>query len=164
MNTILLDTNSDLSEIETIAKAAFSSTPDSSLEDWFSCPYMKKMIQEGRGFCLKAISDEDKITGCIYAQQENPINGKEGEDKWVIIIAAVDPNFTGKGVGSLLLKDLEALARSKKVSKIFTFTNKDDERVINFYRKNGYEDAGWIKDYQYGKNNSAVFLLKHLDE
>ncbi len=45
---------------------------------------------------------------------------------------------------------------------MFTFTNKEDERVINFYRKNGYEDAGWVKDYQYGKNNSAVFLLKYL--
>ena len=45
---------------------------------------------------------------------------------------------------------------------MFTYTNKTDEKVINFYRKNGYEDAGWIKDYQYGKDNSAAFLLKSL--
>ena len=46
--------------------------------------------------------------------------------------------------------------------KLFVFTNKEDERVINFYKKNGFSDAGWIKDYQYGQNNSAVFLLKYL--
>ncbi len=45
---------------------------------------------------------------------------------------------------------------------MFIFTNKDDDQVVNFYKKCGYKDAGWIKDYQYGKGNSAVFLLKHL--
>lgn len=45
---------------------------------------------------------------------------------------------------------------------MFVYTNKDDEQVINFYKKNNYEDAGYIKDYQYGKNNSAAFLLKYL--
>ena len=45
---------------------------------------------------------------------------------------------------------------------MFVFTNKEDKKVINFYKKNGYKDAGWVKDYQYGKNNSAIFLLKYI--
>jgi ribosomal protein S18 acetylase RimI-like enzyme len=163
MKTLLIDANKDMPTLEAVSRAAFSTTPDASLDEWLSFSYMKEMILEGRGYALKALTDEEEVAGIIYAQQENPVNSKEGEEKWVIIIAGIDPKYTGQGVGSLLLKDLESLAKQKQVKKLFTFTNKDDEQVIHFYRKNGYEDAGWIKDYQYGNGNSAVFLLKHLD-
>lgn len=123
---------------------------------------MIEYIQQGRGMCLKAITDENEVVGMIYAQQENPINGKEGLDKWVIVIAAVKAGVTGNGIGSGLLKAMEEYVKKQCASKMFVYTNKDDEKVINFYQKNGYEDAGWIRDYQYGKGNSAVFLLKYL--
>lgn len=142
--------------------SSFSETPDDSLEEWFSFSYMREMINQKRGFGIKAETGEGETAGIIYAQQENPINGREGEEKWVILIAAIVPEHTGKGIGSLLLTELEKLAQKQNVKKMFTFTNKDDDQVINFYKKNGYEDAGWVKDYQYGENNSAVFLLKYL--
>lgn len=158
----LVHTNQDLKPIENVAQKAFSSTPDSSLDEWFSFEEMSKMIKEERGVCVIAISDDNTVLGMTYAQQESPINSKEGLEKWVIVIAAVDPNVSGKGIGSELLKEIENHARNKSAVKMFVFTNKGDENVINFYKKNGYKDAGWIQDYQYGKDNSAVFLLKYL--
>lgn len=152
----------DLPEVMTVAESSFSTTPDSSLDEWFSFDQMQNYISQGRGMCLKAVSDTNEILGMIYAQQENPINGKEGIDKWVIVIAAVKAPATGSGIGSGLLKTLEAEVKKLGASKMFVYTNKDDETVINFYQKNGYEDAGWIRDYQYGQGNSAVFLLKYL--
>lgn len=152
----------DLRAVKAVAEASFVSTPDSSLEEWFSFPEMEKMIQEGRGMCMKAVSDAGEILGMIYAQQENPINGKEGLDKWVIVIAAVKEGSTGSGVGSGLLLAIEKYAKEHGASKMFVYTNKDDDKVVHFYQKNGYEDAGWIKNYQYGTDNSAVFLLKYL--
>lgn len=157
-----IDLKTDLSKVEEIASLAFSTTPDSSIDEWFSFSYMQQMIAENRGVCLKAVLDSDQIAGILYAQQENSINGKEGIEKWVIIMAAIDPKYTGRGVGSALLKELELQVRQKGCKKIFIFTNTGDEKVINFYHKNGYGDAGMIKDYQYGESNSAVFLLKYL--
>lgn len=157
-----INLNTDLPKVQEVANLAFSATPDSLLEEWFSFEEMQRMIELERGVCLKAEDDNGKVLGMIYAQQENPINGKEGLDKWVIVIAAVHPDAKGQGVGSELLKGIENVARERKVSKMFVYTNKDDNEVINFYHKNGYEDAGWIKAYQYGENNSAVFLLKYL--
>ena len=162
MKILEIDTDKDLAAIQDTAKKAFSSTPDSTLDEWFDFDYMEKMIQEDRGICLKAVSEDNNIAGMIFALQESPINGKEGIEKWVIIVVGVDPKYNGQGVGSLLLKKLEEMAKAKGVKKMFTYTNKDDQKVINFYRKNGYQDAGLIKDYQYGKNNSAAFLLKYL--
>lgn len=162
MTIIPIDLTQDLNGIKLIAQKAFGDTPDASLEEWFSFPEMQKAIEEGKGVCLKAVQDE-KIIGMVYAQTENPINGKEGLEKWVIVIAAVDPEMEGKGIGSALLKEIENIAKTRGILKMFVYTNKDDDQVINFYKKNNYKDAGYIKDYQYGKNNSAAFLLKYLN-
>jgi len=152
----------DCRDLENISKKAFGTTSDSNISDWFSFKEMIKEIEQGRGVCLKAMSDDDKLLGFIYAQQENPINGTEGLEKWVIVIIAVDPLFSRQGIGSSLIREIEKQAITYKAKKIFVYTNKGDDKVVRFYIKNGYSDAGWIKDYQYGENNSAVFLLKKL--
>lgn len=78
-----VDTNQDLKPIENVTQKAFSSTPDSSLKEWFSFEEMAKMIKEEKGACVIAISDENSVLGMTYAQQESSINGKEGLEKWV---------------------------------------------------------------------------------
>lgn len=152
----------DSSDLENISKKAFGTSSDSNISEWFSFIEMKKAIEQERGICLKAFSDDNKCIAFIYAQQENPINGNEGLEKWVIVIVAVDPIFSKQGIGSSLLKEIEKKAANNNAKKMFVYTNKGDDKVIEFYKKNGYSDAGWIKDYQYGDNNSAVFLLKKL--
>jgi len=152
----------DLDSIKQTAEKAFSATPDANLEKWFSFPEMEQMIKQKRGICIKAIDETGEIVGMIYAQQENPINGQEGLEKWVINIIAVNPNVSGKGIGSGLLSAIENTAKERGCIKMFVYTNKNDKDINNFYKKNSYEDAGWIRDYQYGENNSAVFLLKYL--
>jgi ribosomal protein S18 acetylase RimI-like enzyme len=151
----------DIEEIKAVAEKAFSSTSDSRLDDWFSFSEMRKAIKEQTGACIKILLD-NKIAGVVYAEQESPINGKEGKEKWVIVLTAVEPSQSGKGVGTRLLNAIEEVAINYGALKMFVYTNKGDDQVVNFYKKNGYVDAGSIKDYQYGRNNSAVFLLKHL--
>lgn len=161
MQAELINIEDDIAELRKIAQKAFKDSSDAKLEEWFSFAEMSKAIKEGRGVCVK-VNLESKPVGFIYAQQESPINGREGLEKWVIVMTAVDPIFSGKGVGVLLLKEIEKQAASKGARKVFVYTNKNDDDVVRFYKKNGYADAGWIKDYQYGEDNSAVFLIKYL--
>lgn len=162
MNYLVASIPADLEELIEVAESAFASSDDSTLEEWFSFEQMKKMIEQERGVCIKAVDDVGQIVGMTYAQQENPINGKEGLEKWAIVIAAVREGFSGQGVGSGLLSAIEKEAQKRGAVKMFVYTNKDDDEVVSFYKKNNYEDAGWIRDYQYGENNSAIFLLKYL--
>ena len=161
MQILVVEKTDQIKHARQVAEKAFSQGPDSSLDEWFSFKEMSQAISSDRGICLLAI-EKGEALGMIYAQPESPINGKEGLEKWVISIIAVIPSSTGKGIGSELLRVLEVKVKEKNVQKMFVYTNKGDDRVVNFYYKNGYEDAGRIKDYQYGENNSAVFLLKYL--
>lgn len=162
MNISSIDINKDVSLVERVVREAFSSTPDSDLSDWFSFPEMVEGIKKDRGICLKAVDEMGSIAGIIHAQQENPINGREGIEKWVITNTAVIPSASGKGVGSKLLEAIESEVKKRGAKKIFVHTNVGDERVIRFYQKNGYQEAGSIQNYYYA--GSATFLLKSLGE
>ncbi len=157
-----INVNKDIPLIEQVVREAFSSTPDSNLSDWFSFPEMAESIRKDQGICLKAVDERGPIIGIIHAQQENPINGKEGTEKWVITNTAVIPPASGKGVGSKLLEAIELEAQKHGAKKIFVHTNINDKRVIHFYQKNGYQEAGSIQNYYYA--GPAIFLLKFLGE
>ncbi len=158
----LMNADEDTAALRHVAEAAFGHGPDADLDEWFSFEEMSKAIKAGRGACMKALDSSGQLQGFTYAQPENPINGREGLDKWVIVLAAVKPEAEGHGIGGQLLAGIEQQASSKGASKMFVYTNAGDERVINFYHENGYQDAGYVRDYQHGEGNSAVFLLKQL--
>ena len=154
-------TGNDTTELRQIAESAFVGD-DSNIDKWFSFDEMIKNIGSGRGACIMALSENGAVLGFIYAEQESPINGIEGREKWVIVITAIEPNLSGKGIGTALLNAIETQAKLNNVLKLFVYTNKDDIKVINFYIKNGYSEAGQITDYQYGRSNTPIFLLKYL--
>ena len=155
------DVSKDIASLKALAQGVFEGE-DANIDEWFSFPEMIRSIELDQGCCIEAVSDEDELLGFVYAQQESPINGLEGRQKWVILIAAVKSGSSGRGVGSSLLSQVEKYAASKGAIKMFVYTNQGDTQVINFYKNNGFSEAGTIKDYQYGQNNSADFLLKYL--
>jgi ribosomal protein S18 acetylase RimI-like enzyme len=152
----------DLNAIKATIQNAFKNTTDGQISNWLSFPYMETMIHQNRGLGIKAMDENNRITGIIYAQQENPVNGLEGEEKWSIIVLAVLPEYIGLGTGSSLIKELENKLYHRNVRKLFTFTNVQDKETITFYEKNGFSIAGVIREYQYGKGNNACFLMKYL--
>src|SRR3989344_1892579 len=103
--------SNDLNSIIKLVSSSFSSTQDSSLDQWLSFSEMKKLIKDGREICIKAIDFNNELLGMIYAQQENPINNNEVTEKWVIIVLAVLPEIKGKGIGSNLLEKIAKIAK-----------------------------------------------------
>ncbi len=160
ISTLNLDSTNE-SLFSDLIKMSFEGTEDSKIENWFSYEEMILNIMNSRGVCLIA-SEEGKICAAIYAQAENPINGKEGIEKWIINLLAVLPSHQGKSIGKKLVFEIEEIARKKGVKKIFVTTNELDKHVQMFYMGLGYEYAGTVKDYQYGNQNSASFFLKYL--
>jgi N-acetylglutamate synthase-like GNAT family acetyltransferase len=49
---------------------------------------------------------------------------------------AVEENWCGKGIGSIVLIELEKIALAKGAKKIFLHAR---DNVVNFYKKNGYK-------------------------
>jgi len=144
-----------------LIKKSFKGSEDAHMENWFSYDEMLANIGTGRGVCLFA-SDNGVICASVYAQTENPINGREGTEKWIINLLAVLPEYEGRGVGTKLIYAIEEHARNKGAIKIFVTTNEPDRPVQLFYMGRGYNFAGRVEDYQYGEGNTAMFFMKYL--
>ena len=72
---------------------------------------------------------------------------------------SVDTAYQGQGLGQLLLDDLEAEARRRKVEAIFLEVRIGNDPAIGLYRKNGYQELGQRNDY-YGPGVDALVMRK----
>jgi len=104
---------------------------------------------------------DGKAVGFMLIYFENPPCppelGLEGE--WLVIDwFDVHPDFQRKGLGTLLLKTAEQIAQNKNVSSIYTVIAVDNEKMINFSRKNGFKISKQMKDF-WGRGTGNAFLL-----
>lgn len=98
-----------------------------------------------------AIDEDDQILGLVQA---------EYNWEWLFIKnIIVDKGHRHKGVGTELLKKVEAFALSKKCHSIWldTFSFQAPE----FYKKNGYQMFGKLNNYP--ENHRRYFYSKKLE-
>jgi [ribosomal protein S18]-alanine N-acetyltransferase len=74
---------------------------------------------------------------------------------------AVDPAWTGYGLGRALLKTCEKDARAARCTSLRLEVRRDNKRAIAIYEKNGYERFDEIEDY-YEDGATAICLKKAL--
>ena len=55
-----------------------------------------------------------------------------------LVVIGVDPEYQGKGYGSILLKEFERRAREKGFRRINLSVRKDNQQAISAYLKNGW--------------------------
>jgi len=73
-----------------------------------------------------------------------------------VVTIDVSPTFRRKGIGQLLLQEIERIFREKGVKASHLEVREDNVGAINLYEKLGYEKMGKLKNY-YGKANGIYF-------
>jgi len=75
---------------------------------------------------------------------------------------AVDPEYRRRGIGRLMLRTLEKLARKKGVRMIILEVSTQNDAAIRLYKSEGFEEVDVLKNY-YPWGEDAYFMLKRLD-
>jgi ribosomal protein S18 acetylase RimI-like enzyme len=91
------------------------------------------VISSGVYYCdsidgFAALDETDKIIGLITYIIRN--------DECEII--SLDSTVENKGIGSLLIKEVENLARTERCKKITLVTTNDNIHALGFYQRRGY--------------------------
>ena len=94
-----------------------------------------------------ATTDEDGIVGQVFLTQKAAHTAFDAQNPYMFLSSfRVKPAFRNLGLGTLLLKACEIVARDKKTPSIFLNCAKSNQRSKNFYERNGFsvvrEDAG----------------------
>ncbi len=87
-----------------------------------------------------------------------PLTDRTYELYWI----AVDPDYSGKGVGTMLLKKIESaiIKENGRMITLDTSSSKEYFHSRKFYIKNGYILAGKIKDFYRKGEDKDIFIKK----
>jgi ribosomal-protein-alanine N-acetyltransferase len=73
-----------------------------------------------------------------------------------ILTIDVSPAYRRRGMGQILLEEIERIFREKGVKASHLEVREDNVAAINLYRKLGYENVGKLRNY-YGNANGIYF-------
>ncbi len=95
-------------------------------------------------YIINVLCDGTKIVGFVCYGENSIANGV-----WELYWICVEPDFHGKGYGSILLKRVEEIVKRRGGRSIFIETSslQSYDRARRFYEKFGYEIVCLIKDY-----------------
>ena len=101
----------------------------------------------------------------LVAKSDNEILGFAGI-KYVlndadIMNIVVKKSKRKSGIGSLLLKNIIELCKKLNVSTLFLEVNEKNLPAISLYKKFGFEEVGFRKNY-YKENNAIVMKKENL--
>ena len=108
---------------------------------------------------------EEKFAFSVCNAGGEVIGGLTGNIVWEwmsVGLLAVDQNYQGKGVGSLLMDKAEELARQKKciAMKLTTLESQAPE----FYKRRGFEILSIMPDYPRGDKRYVMVKRLRYDE
>ena len=112
------------------------------LTDYNSVSLMAKEDSEIVGFIIGMIYPDGKV-----------VNGH-------ILTIDISPSRRRKGVGQMLLREMENIFVQKGVQACLLEVREDNVAAISLYHKLGYEEIGRLENY-YGKAN-GIYLKKIL--
>jgi ribosomal-protein-alanine N-acetyltransferase len=125
------------------------------VEEAFTRKQISQFLEDYNSLSLVARED-DKLMGFIIAMisPEKKINSGH------IITVDVSSSHRRRGIGKMLLEEMENVLRSKGVKASFLEVREDNVAALSLYRKLGYKSVGILENY-YGKAN-GICLRKFL--
>ena len=134
----------DLESIKEILVSAF--------DDFWNYSTLKEELSNANSYYLVAKLDNE-ILG--FAGIKYVLNDAD------IMNIVVKKSKRKLGIGSLLLKNIIELCKKLNVSTLFLEVNEKNLPAISLYKKFGFEEVGFRKNY-YKENNAIVMKKENL--
>ena len=124
----------------------------SDFDDFWNYSILKDELSNANSYYLVAKSD-DEILG--FAGIKYVLNDAD------IMNIVVKKSKRKSGIGSLLLKNIIVLCNKLNISTLFLEVNEKNLPAISLYKKFGFEEVGFRKNY-YKENNAIVMKKENL--
>lgn len=102
-------------------------------------PALEELMQKPGVAFLKAISEDQQITGCVFLE-------KRGEQLYLGMLS-VRPTLQARGTGKELMHAAEVYASQQECKSIYMRVINLRTELITWYKRRGYYDTGQIEQY-----------------
>jgi L-amino acid N-acyltransferase YncA len=137
---------------------SFAAYPDQTIPYEFYDKLLE-MVKEYPAFSIKV---KEKTIGFCFLRAYNPFpTFRECAE----ISYFIDKDFTGKGIGKIVLHKLEAEARKKGIKTILASIASENYQSLVFHKKNGFKECGRFEKIirKRGKQFDIIWMQKMLD-
>jgi ribosomal-protein-alanine N-acetyltransferase len=152
----------DLARIMEIERRAF---PDAWDESWFLY-----FFQTNPSGFMVAVEDKDIVVGYAIVDIESEAEGAwlfmEGSrlppQRGHLLNIAVDENWRGKGIGSILLEEVDKYVLERAAKDLFLEVQTTNTDARRFYKKRGFKETGKVLRDYYPDGGDAILMKKKL--
>ena len=152
----------DLARIMEIERRAF---PDAWDESWFLY-----FFQTNPSGFMVAVENKDIVIGYAIVDVES-----EAEHAWLfmegsrlppqrghLLNIAVDEDWRGKGIGSILLEKAAEFVSERGVNVLFLEVQTTNANARTFYKNRGFKETGDVLSDYYPDGGDAIIMRKKL--
>lgn len=131
--------NNNAENIYELESKIFGSTAYTlkQIDDISTMPDMYKII---------SVKDDDKLAGYVIIFNNS--------DSLEIMKIGVNPEYRRKGIGTILINEMK-----KSRMQIFLEVRENNSTAIEFYKKNGFKEAGKRKNYYRDTGEAAIIMV-----
>jgi len=155
MNYRLVDMPADSEHSRVAAQWGFeqweSLSSDESLEWYTDLHTAAEIDSNSLPVCIAAITDDQVLAGTASVMVDDELPGSTEPGPWLAAVF-VNPDFRGKGIGSLLVTDVMRRARLLGVGDLYLYTETKAE---------WYKTLGWERVREDYNLNRPVTVMVH---
>lgn len=110
------------------------------------------------------LEDNELAFYCVVVPKDDPQKVIGYGGLWIILDEAhitniaISPHYRGRGLGQLLMEDMQALARLKGAVRITLEVRVSNKRALNLYHRLGFKEEGLRKGYYTDNNEDALIM------
>lgn len=122
--------------------------------------FFDTLLKSVQGYPALVVEDDQETVvgfGMLRAYHPFPVFSKTAEISYFI-----QPEWTGKGVGELMLSHLIRKAEEKGITSILASVSSLNEPSIRFHKKNGFIECGCFKNI--GEKKGRVFDVVYMQK
>ena len=135
---------------------SFAAFPEKKLPDTF----YGNLLEMTKGYPAYAVKADGKVIGFSFLRAYNPLAFNESTE----ITYFIDKDYSGRGIGKMILNKIEKDAKSRGIRNILASINSRNTHSLKFHEKNGFVECGKFPGIgeKFGKRFDIIWMIKKI--
>jgi len=136
---------------------SYAAYPEKKLPDTF----FENIRNMTKGYPAYAVKMDGKAVGFAFIRAYNPL---PAFNETAEITYFIDKDYSGKGLGKLILDKIEEEAKAKGICNILASITSKNTHSIKFHEKNGFVKCGEFPEIgrKFGSTFSIIWMIKKI--
>lgn len=124
-------------------------------------PFFAMFMKKAEGYPAYALLDGTELIGFCMLSAYNPFSSFADA---ACLTYFIDPEYTGKGIGSDCLAHLENEAKDRGICHLIAEVSSENEGSLNFHKNHGFEKVGELPEVgsKLGRRFGVAILMKSI--